>query len=184
MDRIGRVLGYGSNTAGADDDTLAPPPGDESSQQRALGEGGGGGDDDAGSWDLVMAGTRGAARAVSQTQEGDQQGDQRPTAPVGQGATQPPTQPEEFSGIATALKKQGHQNYEAQLVASELALQRDIQGNSTKQAAFKDLATNYTQLRFYLAMVGEQKTVTMIHTLGTFYSIKATGPSGGPRHRN
>jgi len=173
MDRIGRVLGYGANTAAADDDTLTPPPGDESSQQRALGEGGGGGDNDAGSWDLVMAGTRGAARAATQTQEGDPQGDQRPTAPVGQGATQPPTQPEEFSGIATALRKQGHQNYEAQLIASELALQRDIQGNSTRQAAFKDLATNYTQLRVYLAMVGEQKTVTMIHTLGTFYSIRA-----------
>ncbi len=30
---------------------------------------------------------------------------------------------------------------------------------------------NYTRLRVYLAMMGEQKNVTMIHTLGTFYSI-------------
>jgi hypothetical protein len=39
--------------------------------------------------------------------------------------------------------------------------------------AFQEFATNYTQLRVYLAMVGEQKTVTMIHTIGAFYSIRA-----------
>ena len=86
-----------------------------------------------------MARTWGMARAISQTQQdGDQQGEQRSTAPILQGAARPPTPQEEFSGIATALKKQGHQNYEAQVVASELALQRDIQGNATRQAAFKD----------------------------------------------
>ena len=71
-----------------------------------------------------------------------------------------------------ALKKQGHTNYEIPVVASELALQRDIQGNTTKQTAFREFATNYTQLRVYLAMVGEQKNVTMIHTLGAFYSVR------------
>ena len=40
-----------------------------------------------------------------------------------------------------------------------------------KQAAFSEFATKYTQLRVYLAMVGKQKNVTMIHTLGVFYSV-------------
>jgi hypothetical protein len=69
------------------------------------------------------------------------------------------------------FKKQGHHNYDVSVFASELALKREIQGNTTKQTAFKEFATNYTQMRVYLAMVGEQKNVTMIHTLGTFYSI-------------
>ncbi len=75
-------------------------------------------------------------------------------------------------GITTAIKKQGHQNYEISVMAAELALQREIQGSTTKQTAFREFATNYTQLRVYLAMVGEQKNVTLIHTLGTFYSIR------------
>jgi hypothetical protein len=78
--------------------------------------------------------------------------DQRRTPPTVQLATQPPTPQEEFLGITTAIKKQGHQNYEIPVVASELALQRDIQGNTTNQTAFREFATNYTQLRVYLAM--------------------------------
>ena len=92
--------------------------------------------------------------------------------PVIQTANQPPSPQEEFSGITMALKKQGHQNYEIPAVAAEPALQREIQGSTSKQMAFKEFATNYTQLRVYLAMVGEQKNVTMIHTLGTLYSIR------------
>ncbi len=86
---------------------------------------------------------------------------------------QPRTQKEEFLGIGTALNQKRHQNYEPSTVAAELLLQRDIQGNITKQTAFREFATNYTQLRVYLAMVGKQKTVTMIHTIGAFYSIRA-----------
>ncbi len=80
-------------------------------------------------------------------------------------AQQPTISQEAFSGLANAIKKQGHHNYDIAVLSSELALQRDIQGNTSKQTAFKDFATNYTQMRVYLAMVGEQKNVTMIHTL-------------------
>jgi hypothetical protein len=132
------------------------------------------GEDDDTEWQLVMVGTtRGAARAVSQTQDGEQHPvDQRQNPPTVQPANHPPTPQEEFLGITTAIKKQGHQNYEIPGVSSELALQWDIQGNTMKQTAFREFATNYTQLRVYLTMVGEQKNVTMIHTLGTFYSIR------------
>jgi hypothetical protein len=71
-------------------------------------------------------------------------------------------------GVGTALKQKGHLNYEPSTVAAELLLQRDIQGNTTKQTAFREFATNYTQLRVYLAMVGKQKTVTMIHMIRAF----------------
>ncbi len=54
----------------------------------------------------------------------------------------------------------------------ELKLQWDIQGNAMKQTAFKEFAINNTQLRVYIAMIGDQNTITMIHTLGASYSLK------------
>jgi hypothetical protein len=117
---------------------------------------------------------RGITMAVTQPQGQEQavpvQQAQR-TIPVT--TAQPGTNQEEFLGIGTALKRQGYLNYEPITVAAELSLQRDIQGNPTKQAVFQEFATNYTQMRVYLAMVGEQKTVTMIHMIGAFYSIRA-----------
>ena len=157
-----------------DDDAL-PAPYAETATQRTAGDRGDEDNDDE-SWALVMARTAGGARRpISQTQEMAQQATEQPQPPpTVQAAARPPTPLEDFSGITAALKKQGHQNYDVPVVASELALQRDIGTNTTKQSAFKDFATNYTQLRVYLAMVGTQKTVTMIHTVGTFYSIRAT----------
>jgi hypothetical protein len=75
-----------------------------------------------------MAGaTRGAAMAVSQTQETEQPPPGQQRQPPSTGAAAPlPTVQEEFSGIATALKKQGHQNYDITVVTSELSLQQDI----------------------------------------------------------
>jgi hypothetical protein len=127
-------------------------------------------------WSLVMVGaTSGAAMAVSQTQETEQPppGQQRQPPSTG-AAAPPPTVHKEFSRIAMALKKQGHQNYDITVVTMEQSHQRDIHENTTKQTAFKEFATNYTQMRIYLAMLGKQKTVTMIHMLGTFYSIRAS----------
>ena len=173
LEGIATAMGLGRRNADDPTDDGLTAPGTTINQQQMPGERGEGGDDDT-EWQLVMAGaTRGAARAASQTQEGERHpGDQGQPPPMIQPAPQPPTPQQEFSGIITALKKQGHQNYELSVVSSELALQRDIQGNTTKQTAFREFATNYTQLRVYIAMVGEQKHVTMIHTLGTFYSIR------------
>jgi hypothetical protein len=46
------------------------------------------------------------------------------------------------------------------------------QGNAARQATFKDFTINYGQFLVYIAMIRDQKTITMIHTLGMFYSLK------------
>jgi hypothetical protein len=61
--------------------------------------------------------------------------------------------------------------YDLATLEAELSLQRNIQGNNTWQAAFRDFKVNYRQVQVYLAMLGDQ-TVTMIHTVGAFYSLK------------
>ena len=148
MDGLATALGLGRrNTEDTDDDALSAP-GADPTRQRTQGERAGDDNDDE-SWALVMAGARGATRAISQTQEREPQpANQDQPPPTVQIAAQP-------------------------VLSSELALQKDIHGNTAKQTAFRDFATNYTQMRVYLAMVGEQKNVTMIHTLGTYYSIRA-----------
>jgi hypothetical protein len=172
MEGLATAMGLGRRNE-PNDNTL-PAPYAETATQRTPGDRGDEDNDDE-SWALVMARTaRGTTRPISQTQEGAQQATEQPQAqPPVQAAARPPTPQEDFSGITAALKRQGHQNYDVPVVAAELALQRDIGSNTTKQAVFKDFATNYTQLRVYLAMVGTQKTVTMIHTVGTFYSLRA-----------
>ena len=171
LEGFAAALGLGRRNTDENDDNVLLAPGKNINQQQRPGDRGDGNNDT--KWMLVTDGTtRGAARVVSQTQEGDQQlTDQRRPPPTKQISAQPPTPQENFSGIATTLKKQGHKNYKIPVMAAELALQRDIPGNTTKQAAFREFTTNYTQLRVYLAMVGEQKNVTMIHMLGAFYLV-------------
>jgi hypothetical protein len=77
-----------------------------------------------------------------------------------------------FSGIRQALYQLGYTMFDPTTLEAELKLQRDIQGNAMKQSAFKEFAINYTQLRVYIAMIGDQKTITMNHTLRAFYSLK------------
>lgn len=173
MDGLATALGLGRrNTEDTDDDALSAP-GADPTRQRTQGERAGDDNDDE-SWALVMAGARGATRAISQTQEREPQpANQDQPPPTVQIAAQPTVIREAYSGLSNAIKKQGHHNYDIAVLSSELALQKDIQGNTAKQTAFRDFATNYTQMRVYLAMVGEQKNVTMIHTLGTYYSIRS-----------
>ena len=130
-------------------------------------------------WNLVVAQNRGAAMVIRQPQDQDIHqvgqpmfaGQQLPTTVK---ANQPQAQSEDFSGIGAALKCKGHLNYKVAMVDSELSLQWDVQGNMMKQAASWDFATNFAQMRMYLAMVGEQKMVTMIHTIKEFYSIRTS----------
>ncbi len=63
--------------------------------------------------------------------------------------------------------------YDPETIAAELKLQSQIDGDQGKCAAFQDFLVNYTQVRVYLAMVGTQATVAIIHTPGVYYSIKS-----------
>ena len=110
LEGFATAMGLGRRNTNETDDNVLPAPGKNINQQQRPGDRGDGDDDT--EWQLVMADTtRGAARAVSQTQEVEQQPiNQRRTPPTKQIAAQPPTPQENFSGIATALKKQGHKN--------------------------------------------------------------------------
>jgi hypothetical protein len=85
----------------------------------------------------------------------------------------PPGLTSAFSGICMALKCLGHVMYNPATLEAELSLPWDIQGNNTWQAALSDFVVNYMQLRVYLSMLGDQEMVTMIHTIGAFYSLKS-----------
>jgi hypothetical protein len=63
--------------------------------------------------------------------------------------------------------------YNPAMLEAELSLKRDIQRNNTRQAAFRDFTLYYMQLQVYLVMLGDQKMVTIIHTVGGLYSHKA-----------
>ncbi len=81
--------------------------------------------------------------------------------------------PTKYSGIGAALCCLGHKMYDPEIIAAELKLQSDIDGDQAKRAAFRDFSVNYTQLQMYLAMAGAQVMVKMIHTPGAYYSIKS-----------
>ena len=128
-----------------------------------------------------MAEQWGKTAAVTQTQEtagaplGQQLGTQIGLLVVPPGSPPLPMhQQEEYSGIGNALKRQVQIIHDPLTIMSELAMQRDIQDNAVKQAAFKEFATNYNQMKMYIAMEGKQKSITMIHTIGAYYSIRAT----------
>jgi hypothetical protein len=69
----------------------------------------------------------------------------------------PPGLPSKFLGIGIALKCLGHVMYDPAMLEAELSLKRDIQGNITQQAAFRDFAVNYMQLRVYWQCWGIRK---------------------------
>ena len=122
LEGVAHAFGFGRTD---NDDVLPGAPGTNAALQQ---RGSDTGADDDTEWNLVMAGaTRGAAMAVSQTQETEQPppGQQRQPPNTG-AAAPPPIVQEEFSGIATALQKQVHQNYDITVVTSELSLQQDI----------------------------------------------------------
>jgi hypothetical protein len=69
MEGIATAMSLGQRNTNEPDDDALPAPGADPTIQRMLGERGGE-DNDIESWALVMAGTRGATRAISQTQGG------------------------------------------------------------------------------------------------------------------
>jgi hypothetical protein len=77
-----------------------------------------------------------------------------------------------YSGIDSALKHLGHTMYAPARISAELGVQSGVTpGDAMSRAAFRDFVVNVQQLRVYLAMLGGQAHVTMIHTPGIYYSI-------------
>ncbi len=62
--------------------------------------------------------------------------------------------------------------YDPATIEAELAIQRGINPtNAMSRLSFQDFAVNVQQLHVYLAMLGGQPHVTMIHTPGAYYFI-------------
>jgi hypothetical protein len=92
------------------------------------------------------------------------------------GAQPPPVppagDPEPYSGMDSALKGLSHMLYSEDTINAELAVQSETSpGDPASRAAFQEFVTNVQQFRVYLAMLGGQPYVTMIHTPGVYYSI-------------
>ena len=77
-----------------------------------------------------------------------------------------------YSGIGSAMKKLGHTMYNLATIEAELAMQHGINPtNATSHSSFRDFAVNVQHFCIYLAMLGGQPHVTMIHTPEAYYSI-------------
>jgi hypothetical protein len=87
-------------------------------------------------------------------------------------ANQATTEPKPYLGLETALKNLGHMLYSEKTIDAELAVQSAVSpGDPASKAAFREFVVNVQQLRVYLAMLGGQPYVTMIHTPGVYYSV-------------
>jgi hypothetical protein len=90
---------------------------------------------------------------------------------------QPAVGDKPYSDIGSEMKKLGlgHTMYDPATTKAKLAIQRSIKPTNAKShLSFRDFAVYVQCFRIYLAMVGGQPHVTMIHTLGAYYSINPT----------
>ncbi len=70
-----------------------------------------------------------------------------------------------YSGIDSTLQKLGHTMYDPATINTKLSVQSGVNsGNAASRRAFHDFVVNVQQFRVYLAMLGGQSHVTMIHT--------------------
>ncbi len=100
-----------------------------------------------------------------------------PHLPGGGGNTgqQPAAGDKTYSGIGYAMKKLGHTMYNPATIKAKLVVQRGINPtNATSRSSFRDFAISVQQFRVYLAMLGGQPHVTMIHTPGAYCFINPT----------
>ncbi len=81
---------------------------------------------------------------------------------------------EPYSGIGSAMKKLGHTLYDPATFEAKLTVQHGINPtNATSRLSFRDFAISDQPFCVYLAMLGGQPHVTMIHTPGAYYSINS-----------
>ena len=91
---------------------------------------------------------------------------------AGLGGGQQPPGDAAYSGINSVLRKLGHTMYDPATIEAELSVQlRGTPGDLANQTAFRNFVVNVQQFRVYLAMLGGQTHIPMIHTPGVYYSI-------------
>ena len=92
--------------------------------------------------------------------------------PAGLGGGQQPPGDAAYFGIDSVLQKLGHTMYSPVTIEAELSVQlRGTPGDLANWMAFRDFVVNVQQFWMYLAMLGGQTHVSMIHTPGVYYSI-------------
>ena len=85
-----------------------------------------------------------------------------------------------YSGIDSVLKKLGHTMYDPATIDAELAVQSGVNPiEPASRRVFRDFVVNVPQFRVYLAMLGGQQHVSIIHIPGVYYSIASAAPTFG-----
>jgi hypothetical protein len=85
---------------------------------------------------------------------------------------QPAAGDKPYSGIGSTMKKLGHTMYDTATIEAKQAIQRGINPtDATSRTLFQDFAVDVQHFCVYLAMLGGQPHVTMVHTLGVYYFI-------------
>jgi hypothetical protein len=88
------------------------------------------------------------------------------------GGGQQPTGEAAYSGINSVIQKLGGQMYDPATIQAELAIQLGgIPGDPANRMSFREFVVNVQEFRVYLAMLGSQTHVSMIHTPGVYYSL-------------
>jgi len=88
------------------------------------------------------------------------------------GGQQQPTGDAAYSGIDSVLQKLGGKMYDPASIQAELAVQlRGTPGDLANRTSFRKFVVNVQEFRVYLAMLGTQTHVSMIHTPGVYYSL-------------
>jgi hypothetical protein len=80
---------------------------------------------------------------------------------------------QDYWGIGLALLHLGHTMYNPTVIDTKLSVQLAVDpGDTTKYATFRDFVVNIQLFWVYLAMLGGQLYIPMIHSPGVYYSIK------------
>ena len=95
-----------------------------------------------------------------------------PPQQAGMGGGQQPTGDSAYSGIDSVIQKLGGKMYDLASIQAELAVQlRGTPGDLANRTPFREFVVNVQEFRVYLAMLGNQTHVSMIHTPGVYYSL-------------
>jgi len=90
----------------------------------------------------------------------------------GMGGGQQPTGDPAYSGIDSVIQKLGGRMYDPATIHAKLAVQlRGTPGDLANRTSFRKFVVNVQELRVYLAMLGNQTHVSMIHPPAVYYCL-------------